>query len=132
MRRAVESIVLALAAIILIGCARNASDIEGNWVIDLEPMLQQARELGGASRDIHKIRETFIDGMMVIDSKHIIFGIRGMQDRTTWDYNISSKEGKCVLLTTNVDTRTLKYCVDGNRLEIHDPGTKLVVIYKRA
>jgi hypothetical protein len=122
---------LLVSTMALQGCKEEKLAIEGNWKIELEPMLQQARELGASPNGVRQIRETFVDGRMAVDGKLITLTIPGLPDSEVLEYKLTSTEGQCFYLVIEAKKTTLKYCVDGERLEVHDPSTKLVTVYGR-
>ena len=130
MKQKTLKIALVLAAIAVAGCKDEKTSIEGRWTIDLEPMIQRANSMGASGTDIRRIRETFSDGRMSIDDHRITLTIPGIQGSESYAYEVLSKEGTC--LNLGIEASTHKYCVDGNRLEIHDPSTRLVTIYRKS
>jgi hypothetical protein len=130
MRQAIW-VFLLVATMALQGCKQEKLAVEGNWKIELEPMLQQARELGASPRGVQQIRETFVDGRMAVDGKQITLTIPGFPDSEVFEYKLSSKEGQCFNLAIEARKTTLKYCVDAEKLEVHDPSTKLVTVYSK-
>jgi hypothetical protein len=129
-KKTMLKIVLVLAPIAVAGCKGEGASIEGSWTIDLEPMIQQANSLGASSTDIQQVKETFIDGKMSIDSHRITLTIPGIKGSEIFEYKVSSKEGQCLDLAINASTH--KYCTDGKRLEVHDPSTRLIAIYRKS
>ena len=131
MKKTALIIALVLVAISASGC-KKASIIEGSWEIELEPMIRQAKAIGASGRDIAAVRDNFADGRMTIDASQIILSIAGIKGSTTFNHTIASKESECLNLTINNAPATHKYCVSNGRLEVHDPSTKLVAIYKKS
>lgn len=129
MRKIGPWLAIAFTVLAIVGCKKETSEIEGFWAIDLEPMLRQARSLGASNRELEKIRETFSDGKLTIDSSRITLTITGVQGREVFDYKVDSKDGGCLNLI--ISSATHRYCVSGERLDVHDPSTKLVAIYRR-
>lgn len=129
MNKVVGWVVIFIAILTITGCKKEPSNIEGAWAVDLEPITRQARSLGASNREIEHIRNTFRDGELTIDSSRITLTIAGIQDSEVFEYKIDSKEGDCLHLVINSSTH--RYCTTGDRLEVHDPSTKIVVVYKR-
>jgi hypothetical protein len=130
-----KKIILSAVSVMLItgmaGCEDKQTALEGDWRIDLDPMIQQARSLGASNGEIQQVKDTFIDGRMNIDAEKITLTIDGMFGSEILEYKISSKDGQCFNLAIQSAKAPHKYCVNENRLEIHDPGTKLITTYVR-
>jgi hypothetical protein len=129
MRKIGPWLAIAFTALVIAGCKKEPSKIEGAWAIDMEPMLRQARSLGASNREVENVRETFCDGKLTVDGSRITLTIAGIQGSEVFDYKVASKDGDCLNLIIN--SATHKYCVSGERLEVHDPSTKLVAIYRK-
>lgn len=129
MRKIGPWLVIAFVVLAISGCKKEPTKIEGSWSIDLEPMVRQARSLGASNREVENIRETFTDGKLKIDSSRITLTITGIQDSEIFEYKVDSKDGDCLNLIINAATH--RYCVSGERMEVHDPSTKLVATYRK-
>jgi VCBS repeat-containing protein len=125
------AIVTTLLIASTFGCTKKATSIEGKWAIDLEPMVQQAQSLNASNRDIQSMKDTFSNGQLEIDGKRITITIDGINDREVKEYVVSSVEGACMLLSIQSSAKPHKYCLSGNRLEVHDPSTPLTTVYRR-
>lgn len=129
--RNLTAIALVLIVALTFGCAKKVPSIEGKWAIDLEPMIQQARDLNASSRDIEAIKENFRNGRLEIDTKRITVTIEGINDREIREYVVSSNEGACSLLLIQSSAKPHKYCLSDNRLKVNDPSTPLIAVYRR-
>jgi len=130
-RRSLAAIVIALLIASMFGCSKKATSIEGKWAVELEPMVRQAQSLNASNRDIEAVKETFSGGRLEIDGKRIAMTIEGINDREVKEYAVSSVEGACTLLSIQSSAKPHKYCLNDGRLEVHDPSTPLIAIYRR-
>lgn len=127
---------MAVAA--LSGCGRKATEMEGNWIIDMDATLRQAQAVGASNSDLDMIRDTFGDAKMSIDRKHISLSIEGIPVGEAYEYKVTEIEGDCISMQAKGASPSLKgtsgrlkHCVIGDRLEVHDPDTPLITVYKR-
>jgi len=129
MTKAAKFLLLAFAIAAISGCGKKPN-IEGNWVIDLDPMLKQAQEIGATSNDIKRINTTYAGGKLNIGKERIELSIGGMPGTQSFDYKVLYQEGECLRL--QIAGKNTKYCVNGDRLYIHDPGTRLIAVFKKS
>lgn len=138
MKKTAAGVFLALAVAALSGCGRKATEMEGNWIIDMDATLRQAQAAGASNSDLNMIQDTFGDAKMSIDRKHINLSIEGIPVGEAYEYKVTEMEGNCVTMQIKGASPGLKgasgrlnHCVSGNRLEVHDPDTPLITVYKR-
>jgi len=120
---------LLCAGIATSGCNAEKTGIEGDWAIDLPPMLDQARSLGASDRDVQQVKDAFSGGRMTIDHNRITLTLDGVPGKQVLQYSVVSKDGSCWNL--KIKSLNHRYCAARDRLEIHDPSTPLVAVYKR-
>lgn len=130
MKNTILKSVLLSALLSTAACGQNSA-IEGHWAIDLEAMVAQARSIGATDRDLQMVRETFEGGRAEIDARKITLTIAGVTGKDVRGYTVESKDGSCLVLKVEPSTDLHRYCVDGRRLEVRDPSTKLVVVYNK-
>ena len=125
---------LALAAALGAGCESTsapASPIHGDWVVDLDATLANASALGAGANDLRQVRETYADGKLRIEADRMVIGVKDMQQTMEMEYSVLGTEGDCARLSWKSNPREQKYCVRAGRMEVTDPGTPLVVVYRR-
>lgn len=143
MKKIIAGIFLVLTAISLSGCskkpAENAIEMKGNWVIDIDSTLRKAQAVGASNRDLSMVKEKFSGGRMNIDRERINLSIEGFTGSEAYEYKITEKEGNCISMQVKGASPglkgangRLKHCLNGNHLEVHDPATPLVTVYKRS
>ena len=111
------------------GSHAQKSAVEGHWEIDLAPMLEQARSMGACARDLQQVRETFSGGRMSIEGGRITLTIDGFAGKEVFQYKVLSTQGSCSSL--EIRSSNHRYCVVRDRLEVHDPRSPLIAVYKR-
>jgi hypothetical protein len=132
MKKEILGIVMLSSLLFAAGCGQKKSDIEGKWTLDLEATVAQARSIGATDRDIQGVRQTFEGGLMEIDASKITLSIVGMQAAEVRGYKVDSKAGSCVIVRIEPSPDLQRFCVEGRRLDVHDPSTKLVLAYNRS
>lgn len=101
-------------------------------MIDLDPMIQQAKSLGASTKGIQEIRDVYADGKLEIDNRRITLTIIGVSGNDVKEYQVVSKNGTCTSISYKATNEESKYCVAGSRLEVHDPNSKLITVYRKS
>jgi hypothetical protein len=117
-------VVLSLSA-----CADRASDLEGKWVIDLEATLQNMGKLGTPPGAIEDMRKSFEGGRLYITPQEVKLSVAGRPEQVSLPYKYVGQASSCFNL--EIKSQVHSYCVSNGSLEVHDPTTKLVVVYSR-
>ncbi|NHZ36276.1 hypothetical protein [Massilia rubra] len=109
---------------------------EGRWVIDLAPMVAQAKAVHGGEKEIAQLERTFKDGVMVIDAKSVKLALAGDDARPlSYPYKIVAADPdkpQCVNLLMAALPKPLAYCLSDGVLSVNDPASALVSTYRRA
>lgn len=121
-------------------CAAQAQaapvDIKGRWVIDLPPMIEQARAMNGGEKEIAQLESTFKDGVMVVDAKTVTLSLQGADAKPlSYPYKTVAadpKKPQCVNLLMAALPKPLAYCISDGVLSVNDPTSALVSKYRRA
>ncbi len=110
-------------------------DIKGRWVIDLPPMLAQARAMQGGDKEIAQLERTFKGGVMVIDVTTVSLSLAGVDGKPlSYPYkSIAADPNKphCVNLQMAALPKPLAYCLNDGVLSVNDPTSALVSKYRR-
>lgn len=129
---------LACAAIAVLCTAQSHAapvDIKGRWVIDLPPMIEQARAMKGGDKEIAQLERTFKDGVMVIDAKTLKLSVSGIKgEPLSYPYKMVAadpKKPRCVNLSVAALPKPLSMCLDDGLLSVNDPTSALVSTYRR-
>ena len=128
----IKAILAAALLGALAGCGNSGPSIQGDWQIDLERMVKSARHNGASPSDIADLRETYTNGVLHIDDKTIQLGVTGTDKSKTLNYEPKSRDGACISLSINASSQLYRYCVIDGRLAVHDPETKVVLLFKKA
>ncbi|HEX8612950.1 MAG TPA: hypothetical protein VF800_16815 [Telluria sp.] len=129
---------VGIAAIAVLCAAQSQAapvDIQGRWVIDLPPMIEQARAMKGGDKEIAQLERTFKDGVMVIDAKTVNLSLANVDGKPlSYPYKIVAadpKKPQCVNLLMAALPKPLAYCVNDGVLSVNDPTSVLVSKYRR-
>ena len=124
-------LMLALATMnfSLIGCGDGRPDLEGDWAINIPATLDNAKKIGGSERDIERVRENIEGGQISIDKTDLKISTKGDSVSLKIPYRLTGKYANCFNL--EVKGLTHSYCLQGGDLSVHDPTTKLIVVYSR-
>ena len=111
-------------------------DIKGRWVIDLPPMIEQAKAMNGGDKEIEQLERTFKGGVMVIDAKTINLSLADVEGKPlSYPYKkvaADPKKPQCVNLLMAALPKPLAYCISDGVLSVNDPTSALVSKYRRA
>lgn len=121
-------------------CAAQAQavplDIKGRWVIDLPPMVAQARAMKGGDKEIAQLERTFKGGVMVIDATTVKLSLAGGEgEPLSYPYKTVAADPnkpQCVNLQMAALPKPLAYCLNDGVLSVNDPTSALVSKYRRA
>jgi len=130
MNKILSITLIAASLIILGGCKKGASALQGDWAIDLAPMIEHARSSGASDTEIAKMKEDFTGGRMAIDDHNIRFSVEGISTAATVEYSVLSQDGNCFNISTKLSTTPARYCIIDSGLEVHDPNMGLA-LYKK-
>jgi len=130
MNKILSVIFIAGSLFFLGGCKKEASGLEGDWAIDLAPMIEHARSSGASEADIAKMKDDFTGGRMAIDGHNIRFSVEGVSTAATVEYSVLSQDGNCFNISTKLSTTPARYCIVDSGLEVHDPNMGLA-LYKK-
>ncbi|UOD33137.1 hypothetical protein INH39_16750 [Massilia violaceinigra] len=123
------------AAMAVLFCAHAHAapvDIKGRWVVDLAPMLAQAKTMKQPEKWIASIKKTYTGGLMVIDANTMKMSITGMPgDPVPFKYKITSAKDNCASIAIDAQAQPVRFCVSGEILSIIDPTTPLIVTHRR-
>lgn len=112
-----------------------AVDIKGRWVIDLPPMIEQARAMKGGDREIAQLERTFKDGVMAIDATTLKLSVGGIEgEPLSYPYKLVAADPRkphCVNLSVAALPKPLSLCIDDGVLSVNDPTSALVSKYRR-
>ena len=124
-----------LACAALAGCAKPVpvDPLLGHWSVDLEATLAGARAAGMPPDAEPRIRGSYARGTLDIAPGAIDLGLAGSPDKLHATYVRSKGPPGCARLKLSVAAAPgpHDFCVAGDRLELHDPDSALVVVYKR-
>ncbi|HSC80091.1 MAG TPA: hypothetical protein VLC08_07045 [Chitinolyticbacter sp.] len=115
---------------LLLACSGQPPSMLGNWTIDLDPMLAEARTLNAKPADLDALRATYEGGQLAVTSSEMVLGIGG-KDQTTWRYQVLSQSSDCYDIKFDHAPGTYKHCIDGNQMRVHDPDTRLTTVFRR-
>lgn len=115
----------------LAGCA-GRSPLHGQWVVDLQATVEQARRDGITAQAVPQIRAVYAGGRMEITGKALLMRVDGMPEAVTRNYRVLGEQGGCYRMAINGAPGTHAYCLRGTRLLVHDPATPLTVVFRRA
>lgn len=121
--------VCLISVVMLIACT-EPSQIEGKWVIDLPPMIAQAKALHATDRQINQIQETFINGELQIKADQIRLSVPESDQDVSYRYRILSRQGGCYRL--EIEMKEHEYCVTGNKMQIKDPDAMITIRYTKS
>lgn len=121
-------------------CAAQAQaapvDIKGRWVIDLPPMIAQAKAMKSGDKEIEQIKRTFTGGVMVVDAKAVNLSVADIEGKPlSFPYKVVAadpKKPQCVNLLMAAVPKPLAYCLSNGVLSVIDPTSALVSTYRRA
>ena len=77
------------------------------------------------------MKETFDGGKLMINDSKLNISVAGISGSNVRKYQVSGKDGECSILTIEGSSGNHKYCVSGATLEVRDPSTPLIVVYRR-
>ncbi|NHZ87990.1 hypothetical protein F2P45_02930 [Massilia sp. CCM 8733] len=136
MNKALHAGFAALAVLCAAQSRAAPLDIEGRWVIDLPPMVAQAKAMKGGAKEIANLERTFKGGVMVIDAKTVSLSLAGGEgEPLSYPYKIAAADPnkpQCVNLLMAALPKPLAYCVNDGVLSVNDPTSALVSTYRRA
>jgi len=125
--------VAALAATMLLSaCLPGDRGLLGSWAVDLERTLAQARTIGASERELRDVRDTYADGRLHIGADRLTIRIAGLDGQEVLPYQEVGQDGPCHLLRIAATQPVHRYCREDDRLLVHDPSTRLVVVYRKA
>lgn len=120
----------ALCLPVLLGCTAR-SPLQGQWVVDLQGTIEQARRDGITAQAVPQIRAVYGGGRIEITDEALVMRIDGMPDAISRHYRILDQQGDCYRMEINGAPGTHRYCLRGARLLVHDPSTPLTVVFQR-
>lgn len=126
----IKSMGCLMSVVILSACGEPPSPLEGKWVIDLAPMIEQAKALHATDRQINQIKETFINGELDINADQIKLTVPESDQEVSYKYRIHSNQGDCYQL--EIEEKLHEYCVTGDKIKINDPDAKITIRYTKS
>ena len=124
-----QMLMSVLVALSLSGCTDRTSDLEGKWVIDVAATLQNISKLGASPSAIEEMRKSFEGGRLDITPQEVKLSVSGRPEQVSIPYKYVGQASSCFNL--DIKSQIHSYCVSDGSLEVHDPTTKLVVVYSR-
>jgi hypothetical protein len=130
----------ACAAVLLSACtqpapAPAADPLVGKWNIDMEETIKNAHTAGLPPETDEEIRKVYGGGTMEFTPTAVTLRIAGIKEGANGTYKTLGNEGGCKNITIKFDLPVpetpQKMCITGNKLEVHDAGTPLVLVYRR-
>ena len=118
-----------MSVVMLSACGEPTSPLEGKWVIDLAPMIGQAKALHATDRQIQQIHETFVNGELEIKADQIQLSVPESDQVVSYKYQIRSNQGDCYQL--EIEEKEHEYCVTGNKMQVNDPDAKITIRYTK-
>lgn len=135
MNQALRAACAAMAVLCSAQAHAAPVDIKGRWVIDLPPMIEQARAMKGGDKEIAQLERTFKDGVMAIDARTLKLSVAGIKgEPLSYPYKMATADpGKphCVKLSVAALPKPLTLCIDDGVLSVNDPTSALVSKYRR-
>lgn len=126
-----QLLVAILAAITTASCKTDANSIVGNWAVNLDATISQAKSIGASEADIQDVKNTYQDGKIRIKDSEIEVFITGIGGEIRYSYAITGRQGDCSLLKVDGQSGPYKYCINNGQLIVHDPSTPLIAVYDR-
>lgn len=99
----------------------------GSWKIDTEAMIAQLGPNTPPSA-IDAFQKEYGQTTALISKDSVVMQLSGQQ--VTLPYKTLSKNGDCT--TLELESKTLEYCVKGNRLEVRNQQNSMMEIYKKS
>lgn len=115
----------------ILGCSQHPSELGGHWAIDLDKMTSQATDIGATPSQIRQMKRTYLGAAMQVTQSTLVLSIDGQRGNESIGYQVVGKQGNCHLIRTHKAATEHRFCIQGRQLEVHDPSTKLVVIFNR-
>lgn len=126
-------IMFVIGTIFCSGCNKGApSGIKGKWAVDLDRMVQKAREIGATDQDIQQVIALYKNGRLEIKDNLMHVSIAGMADKEDLPYTVISEQGGCSELEIKIQGQPTrgKFCINNGRLEVQRHSQKLIEIYR--
>jgi hypothetical protein len=127
-------VLFPIAAMLLLGAcgkATPANGLQGDWTVDMDATLARAASDGLSARLAPQIRSIYNGGTLRITQGELVMGLAGSHETKSLAYTLVGTSGDCYRLTVTSNPGTHEYCVTQDRLEVHDPGAHLVVVFAR-
>lgn len=105
-----------------------ANPLYGTWQADTEAMITQLKDTNVPQSAIDQFQKEYGQVKTIISKDSVVFQLDGQQ--VAMPYKTLSKNGDCT--TMEFETKTLEYCVKGDRLEVHNQQNSMMEIYKKS
>ncbi len=122
-------LILAASLFFISGCNGNRSDLEGTWNINLKATLEKVQRYGGSPREMDQVKRNLSGNQLVVRSTEIEMSTKGDSVSIKIPYQYSGQVANCF----NLDMKGMihSYCLQNGDLEVHDPTTKLILVYSK-
>lgn len=121
---------LPLCALLLAACSGKPPSMLGNWTIDLEPMLAEARSLKATPKELDAIRATYDGGQLAVTNEEMVLSMAN-RSQTTWRYQVVAQSGDCYDIKFSHAPAIYTHCIDGDQMRVADPDTRLTTVFRR-
>lgn len=119
-----------LAAATLSACGANPS-LQGQWAVDIDATVDEARRRGLSEREIAFLRELYGRGLLEITDDALVMRVVGVPDAVARNYRELERDGDCHRLQVQGSAPSHRYCLRDGRLIVDDPGAMLSLVFKR-
>lgn len=106
--------------------------MQGQWAIDLEATVAEARRRGLGEADIVQVGELYGRGLLEITEDALVMRVAGVSDSVARNYRVLDRSGDCYRLEVQGAAQHPRYCLQAGRLIVNDPGAMLSLVFKRS
>ena len=119
--------------VLLAGCPWQSGEprLTGNWVVDIDRTISQAKQAGMPAAAEPRIREVFTGGLLEVTRDKLVMRVEGYDGVKSASYKVVQSSGGCDDLVLNGSPQKHSYCVSDDELVVRDPSTKIAVVYRR-